>query len=768
MSLETLLEAARYVELQEARRLQSLAASRGKQQLFGESPPCAACDEADAGSPVRFLAEEDHNHHHHHHHNHHHPHLPHLAAGAVAAPRSAPAPPPPPPAAAAASAQHAAQPPPPPPSQPQPPPPQPPPASPPAPALQSSPPPPPPPAQQQRAAATASAVAPAAPAAPGGAAAGGQALPHGGHAASNGAGTREVHNKLEKNRRAHLKECFELLKRQLPQAQDEKKSSNLSILHSALRYIQTLRRKEREFEHEMERLAREKIAAQQRLANLKKELSAQWDHLDFGALLPEAPAGAAGGAGGGGGGEGGSTPLGLVRSRSRASHSTSTASERDDLPSDPEEPLSKVGVVYSSTSSLSSAHTASSPPQPPGAAPAPAPALQQPPPPPPPPAAARSPALPVVTVVTTPSAASPLPPPPPPPTRQLLHQQQASPAASPVSPAPPAPASPPQARVIAASPAAPASIAHTAPTPAVAMSTQQQQQQQQQHHHVLSHVMSAPGLAATLVSTPIQLLTPGIRMVPAEPQPLALTVHHSPAHLPSASAVTSQSGRGGREGTGTEARTTAAISLPTLHLTNKMVAAAGGVALAETARLPGGAELNLLPANGTTAATLRHGSKHQPITLTGGLTLPNGVLSHAGVTLTTKSAPLSLAHAPVTEAGSVLAPTLQSTGTLPTHLTSAGIAHMVAPLGSHAAGQLQGLTPIVTPVTVVSQGNQVAHILTAAPQQISGGKMMTTTPLLKSVGPVPVMNAQYLSAATLVKPVVVVSSPSALPPHSNA
>ena len=50
-------------------------------------------------------------------------------------------------------------------------------------------------------------------------------------------GTREVHNKLEKNRRAHLKECFELLKKQLP-AQEEKKSSNLSILHAAIRHIQ--------------------------------------------------------------------------------------------------------------------------------------------------------------------------------------------------------------------------------------------------------------------------------------------------------------------------------------------------------------------------------------------------------------------------------------------------------------------------------------------------------------------------------------------------
>lgn len=100
------------------------------------------------------------------------------------------------------------------------------------------------------------------------------------------AGTREVHNKLEKNRRAHLKECFEILKRQLPSQPDEKKSSNLSILHSALRYIQLLRRKEREFEHEMERLAREKIAAQQKLSSLKKELAAQWDHIDFNKLLP--------------------------------------------------------------------------------------------------------------------------------------------------------------------------------------------------------------------------------------------------------------------------------------------------------------------------------------------------------------------------------------------------------------------------------------------------------------------------------------------------
>ncbi|XP_041053210.1 max-binding protein MNT [Carcharodon carcharias] len=99
-----------------------------------------------------------------------------------------------------------------------------------------------------------------------------------------GAGTREVHNKLEKNRRAHLKECFETLKKNIPNL-DDKKTSNLSVLRSALRYIQTLKRKEKEYEHEMERLAREKIATQQRLADLKNELSQWMDILEVDRIL---------------------------------------------------------------------------------------------------------------------------------------------------------------------------------------------------------------------------------------------------------------------------------------------------------------------------------------------------------------------------------------------------------------------------------------------------------------------------------------------------
>ncbi|EEC09885.1 max binding protein mnt, putative [Ixodes scapularis] len=90
----------------------------------------------------------------------------------------------------------------------------------------------------------------------------------------------------EKRRRAHLKECFETLKRQLPNM-DDRKTSNLTILRGALRYITSLKRREREYEHEMERLAREKIAAQQRLAVLKKDLSLQLDYLDMSAILPD-------------------------------------------------------------------------------------------------------------------------------------------------------------------------------------------------------------------------------------------------------------------------------------------------------------------------------------------------------------------------------------------------------------------------------------------------------------------------------------------------
>lgn len=49
---------------------------------------------------------------------------------------------------------------------------------------------------------------------------------------------------------------------------------------------QILRKREEELENELERLAKEKIVNQQRMTTLKKELSAQWDHINFNSLIP--------------------------------------------------------------------------------------------------------------------------------------------------------------------------------------------------------------------------------------------------------------------------------------------------------------------------------------------------------------------------------------------------------------------------------------------------------------------------------------------------
>lgn len=48
---------------------------------------------------------------------------------------------------------------------------------------------------------------------------------------------------------------------------------------------QTLKRKEKEYEHDMERLAREKIATQQRLAELKNDVSQWMDVMEVERLL---------------------------------------------------------------------------------------------------------------------------------------------------------------------------------------------------------------------------------------------------------------------------------------------------------------------------------------------------------------------------------------------------------------------------------------------------------------------------------------------------
>lgn len=139
---------------------------------------------------------------------------------------------------------------------------------------------------------------------------------------------------------------------------------------------------------------------------------------------------------------------------------------------------------------------------------------------------------------------------------------------------------------------------------------------------------------------------------------------------------------------------------------------------------------------------------------------------------------------------------------LPTHLTQAGITHLVAPIGGgHAAlvttsGAGAGAHPLMAPLALVSStgGPVAAHILGTAPASNSGAVGATVggkppfqvmasgaagaLPLLKPVavgGQLPLMNAQYLTTAAalgglahLVKPLVVVSSAPSAPNHGSS
>lgn len=83
---------------------------------------------------------------------------------------------------------------------------------------------------------------------------------------------RELHKTLEKNRRAHLRHCFELLKSELP-ASDcvDKKTSHINIIKSAIRYVLALRQQECEMDNELQRLTKTKNELTERLAQVRNE-----------------------------------------------------------------------------------------------------------------------------------------------------------------------------------------------------------------------------------------------------------------------------------------------------------------------------------------------------------------------------------------------------------------------------------------------------------------------------------------------------------------
>lgn len=68
---------------------------------------------------------------------------------------------------------------------------------------------------------------------------------------------RELHKTLEKNRRAHLRHCFELLKAELPASECvDRKTSHINIIKSAIRYVLALRQQECEIDNELQRLTK--------------------------------------------------------------------------------------------------------------------------------------------------------------------------------------------------------------------------------------------------------------------------------------------------------------------------------------------------------------------------------------------------------------------------------------------------------------------------------------------------------------------------------
>ncbi|EHH24357.1 hypothetical protein EGK_08002 [Macaca mulatta] len=241
-----------------------------------------------------------------------------------------------------------------------------------------------------------------------------------------GMGHLEVHNKLEKNR-------------------------------------QSLKRKEKEYEHEMERLAREKIATQQRLAELKHELSQWMDVLEIDRVLRQ------------------------TGQPEDDQASTSTASEgEDNIDEDMEEDRAGLGPPKLSHRPQPELLKSALPP--PSTTPAPAP----PHPPPHPHSVALPPAhLPVQQ--PQPQHKTPLPAPPPPP-------------AAPAQTLVPAPA-----HLVATAGGGSTVIAHTATTHASVIQT-------------VNHVLQGPGgkhIAHIAPSAP----SPAVQLAPATPPIGHITVH---------------------------------------------------------------------------------------------------------------------------------------------------------------------------------------------------------------------------------------------------
>lgn len=81
-------------------------------------------------------------------------------------------------------------------------------------------------------------------------------------------GNRSSHNELEKNRRAHLRNCLEKLKEIVPLGPESNRHTTLGLLTKAKTFIKTLEDKDRKHQVQKEQLLREQRYLRRRLDQL--------------------------------------------------------------------------------------------------------------------------------------------------------------------------------------------------------------------------------------------------------------------------------------------------------------------------------------------------------------------------------------------------------------------------------------------------------------------------------------------------------------------
>merc|ERR1711890_127297 len=80
---------------------------------------------------------------------------------------------------------------------------------------------------------------------------------------------------LEKNRRADMRNYFQLLKASLPRLKDVSKATNLSILTAAIHHIQELTELDRNYQKEKRMLRKRRLDLAEHFEQLQKEVEHQ-------------------------------------------------------------------------------------------------------------------------------------------------------------------------------------------------------------------------------------------------------------------------------------------------------------------------------------------------------------------------------------------------------------------------------------------------------------------------------------------------------------